>query len=266
MGQSVELAVMVAALEDIAATRAAASWDNVGLLLRGDRKIGRIGVCIDLTPPVWDELSQAGVDAVVAYHPPIFRGLKRLTGASPRERTLLSVLRSGVHVYAPHTALDSAVGGMGDWLAQAIAPRAELRDLRPVEPVDWDPAVGVGRRAELISPVSLGERVDRIKSWLGLDHLRVAGDLSAPRASLAVCPGSGGAVFRGLGDVDLLLTGEMGHHEVLAHVAGGGAVVLTDHTHCERGYLPLYAERIRAALPGVDVVVSQVDDDPLRVV
>jgi len=257
---------MVAALEAIAPTRAAAKWDNVGLLLRGDRPVRRIGVCIDLTAPVWRELSSANVDAIVAYHPPIFRGLKRLTGASPRERTLLAALRSGVHVYAPHTALDSAVGGMGDWLAQAIAPRAELVDPRPVEPVDWNPAVGVGRRAELITPLALGDCLDRIKSWLGLSHVRVAGDLSAPRRSLAVCPGSGGSVLRGLGDVDLLLTGEMGHHEVLAHVAAGGAVVLTDHTHCERGYLPLYADRIRSGLPGVDVLVSQVDDDPLRVV
>ncbi len=257
---------LVAALEAIAPARAAAPWDNVGLLLRGDRPVRRIGVCIDLTEPVWQELSSADVDAVVAYHPPIFQGLKRLTGATPRERTLLAALRSRVHVYAPHTALDSAVDGMGDWLAQAVAPRGALLNCRPVEPVDWNPAVGVGRRAELITPIALGACIDRIKSWLGLRHLRVAGDLSAPRQSLAVCPGSGGSVLRGLSDVDLLLTGEMGHHEVLAHVAAGGAVVLTDHTHCERGYLPLYAERIRIGLPGVEVVVSQVDDDPLRVI
>jgi hypothetical protein len=42
-------------------------------------------------------------------------------------------------------------------------------------------------------------------------------------------------------------------------------VVLTDHTNCERGYLPHYAARIRSACPDVTVVVSTVDRDPLQV-
>ena len=40
-------------------------------------------------------------------------------------------------------------------------------------------------------------------------------------------------------------------------------MVLTDHTQCERGYLPFYADKIRAALPGVSVRVSEQDADPL---
>ena len=42
-------------------------------------------------------------------------------------------------------------------------------------------------------------------------------------------------------------------------------MVLTDHTHSERGYLPQFAARVGEALPGVAVTVSQVDTDPLRV-
>ena len=67
-------------------------------------------------------------------------------------------------------------------------------------------------------------------------------------------------------EIDILLTGELGHHEVLAHVEHGGAVVLTDHTNCERGYLPQYAARIERACPDLTVVVSSVDRDPLSVV
>lgn len=255
---------LVTALETLAPLAGAAEWDNVGLLLRGTRPISTVGVCIDLTPPVWAEL--ADCDAIVAYHPPIFGGLKRLDGRTPRQRTLLAAVRGGVHVYAPHTALDAAVDGMGDWLAAALAPEVDLVHLRPVVPAAHDPQVGVGRRAELARARSVREMLPRIKDWLGLEHVRVAGDLDAPRRSLAVCPGSGGSVLRGLADVGVLLTGEMGHHEVLAHVAAGGAVVLTDHTHCERGYLPLYADRLRAELAGLEVRVSTTDDDPLRVV
>ena len=102
-----------------------------------------------------------------------------------------------------------------------------------------------------------------LRAHLGIAHLRVAGDLDQPRSSFAVCPGSGGGVFKGAPGLDLYVTGEWSHHDVLAQVARGGAVVLTDHTQCERGYLPFYADKIRAALPGVSVRVSERDADPL---
>ena len=260
---SISIETLTQTLEAIAPLQGAAEWDNVGLLLRGTRAIRSVGLCIDLTPAVWAELSAH--DAIIAYHPPIFRGLKRLDGATPQQEVLLAVLRQGTHLYAPHTALDAAVDGMGAWLAAAIAPPSALRDLRPILPSAFDPAVGMGRRARLAQPTTLRDCLPRIKQWLGLAHVRVAGDLDRPRASVAVCPGSGGTVLRGLQDVDVLITGELGHHDVLAHVAGGGAVVLTDHTNCERGFLPHYADRLRDRLPGLTVQRSAIDRDPLVV-
>jgi putative NIF3 family GTP cyclohydrolase 1 type 2 len=66
---------------------------------------------------------------------------------------------------------------------------------------------------------------------------------------------------------DLLLTGEMGHHEVLDFVHKGVTVVLTEHSNCERGYLSVVQGRLAAALgEGVAVLVSTVDRDPLAVV
>lgn len=260
---SVSIDTLIQTLERIAPLQGAADWDNVGLLLRGTRPVRSVGLCIDLTPAVWAELSDH--DAIIAYHPPIFRGIKRLDGSTPQQNTLLEAIRKGTHIYAPHTALDAAVDGMGAWLAAAMAPPSALRSLRPIQPSTVDPAVGIGRRAQLISPITLQDSLPRIKSWLGLSHVRVAGDLEAPRSSVAVCPGSGGSVLSGLHDVDVWITGELGHHEVLAHVATGGAVVLTDHTNCERGFLPHYAARLRDLLPGVSIACSTVDRDPLAV-
>jgi putative NIF3 family GTP cyclohydrolase 1 type 2 len=93
--------------------------------------------------------------------------------------------------------------------------------------------------------------------------VRVAGADDVLVSTVAVCPGAGGSLFQGV-RADLLLTGEMRHHDVLAQVERGGAVILTDHTNTERGFLAIYAERV-GRVCGVEVVRSARDHDPLRV-
>ena len=66
-------------------------------------------------------------------------------------------------------------------------------------------------------------------------------------------------------DADVLLTGEMGHHDVLAAVERGANVVLCEHTNTERGFLRIFARRLRQRL-GKDVAVAlaRADAEPLR--
>ncbi|MEQ1568742.1 MAG: Nif3-like dinuclear metal center hexameric protein [Myxococcota bacterium] len=250
---------VVTALEGIAPLRLAAEWDNVGLLVEGTRAVGCAGLCVDLTEPVLDELLAAGVDFVVAYHPPVFRPLSRLTRRSPAERIALAAARAGVWVYSPHTALDAARDGMTDWLLGAVGP---VRGVAPAVADAVEPDLGAGRLATRVEPAPLDQVVEQVKRFLGLPVVRVA----APPGfglvrTVAVCPGSGGSVV-GRARADLVLTGELGHHEVLARVAAGGAVVLTDHSNTERGFLPVLADRLTRGL-GLEVVVSRVDRDPL---
>ena len=86
-----------------------------------------------------------------------------------------------------------------------------------------------------------------------------------PHADRGGVPGRRGSLFEALrAPVDLLVTGELRHHDILAHVAAGTTVVVTDHTNTERGYLPRFAAQLRAAMPEVVVTVSTVDADPLQ--
>src|SRR3954469_18735267 len=113
-------------LERIAPLAYAEDWDNVGLLLEplGDRRaeqepvsVRRALVTIDLTEAVLDEALAQDVDLVVAYHPPVFRPLKRLGTRGGAERALQRLARAGTALYSPHTALDAAPRGLNDWLA-----------------------------------------------------------------------------------------------------------------------------------------------------
>lgn len=273
---ALDLDDVVARLQQIAPLELAESWDNVGLLVeplvftgRGGRepikRVARVFCTIDLSEPVLTEALEWGADLVLAYHPPLFKGVKRLRAAPASDRVLLQAIRHDVAIYSPHTALDSAADGLNDWLVRAVG-HGEVGSFSPL-PL---PGSGVGRWVNLHEPAPLEELVRRIKAALGLSHCRVAAAPEHARGTsierVGVCAGAGGSVFENVTGLDLYLTGEMRHHDVLAKVQAGASVVLCDHTNTERGYLPYFAERLRrATAAAVEVKVSERDRDPLAV-
>jgi dinuclear metal center YbgI/SA1388 family protein len=114
-------------LNGIAPTRNAESWDNVGLLA-GDpaQDVTRVLLTIDYTEAVAEEARREGCDAVVAYHPPLFEAIKRVTGGS----LIYDAVRRGVAIYSPHTALDVVAGGTNDMLADVLGLGPERAPLR----------------------------------------------------------------------------------------------------------------------------------------
>lgn len=144
------------------------------------------------------------------------------------------------------------------WEVYPLAPKAHA-------------GTGIGRSVTLQAPTELGDIVSMLKRHLALDHVRVAAaphhTAGAPVRTIAVCAGAGSSVFERVSGVDLYVTGELGHHHVLAKLSGGSSVILTEHSSSERGYLPRLRERLLAAARGaVDVQLASADIEPLRVV
>jgi dinuclear metal center YbgI/SA1388 family protein len=259
------------ALEGLAPLALAESWDNVGLLLPGrapDAAVSRVALAIDLTEEVAEEIVSTGAELVLAYHPPIFEGLKRFSWDRPKDRVLLRLLAAGVAVWSPHTALDSAEDGLNDWLAEGLG-EGSRRPIEPPPPGFDAERNGVGRVVELAVPIALDALVARVKAHLGLEHVRVASSPAHARGALvrtvALCAGAGGSVLAKVQHADVLWTGEMRHHDVLARTASGASAILCDHTNTERAYLPTFARRVAERL-GVHTHVCTADREPLVVV
>jgi dinuclear metal center YbgI/SA1388 family protein len=131
---------LIDAMDRLAPLRFAEPWDNVGLLVgspdqdlgeggvpggppRPPRPEGTVLLCIDMIEPVVEEAIHTRCGAILAYHPPIFHAIKRLAPETGRERALLRAIRAGLAICSPHTALDSAPGGITDWLADGLLDR-----------------------------------------------------------------------------------------------------------------------------------------------
>jgi dinuclear metal center YbgI/SA1388 family protein len=273
---------LVALLGRIAPLELAESWDNVGMLVDpgpetprraelpdtpAERNVERVLFTVDLIPSVLEEALRARVDVIVAYHPPIFTPLKRLTSATPQGAVLTRAIRRGLCIYSPHTALDAAPGGVNDWLGAALGDGR----VEPVASEDNEPGRGSppARRVTLTPPCAVDAVVNSVKQHLGLTTVRLAESArhrrGEPIVTALVCAGAGGSVLAPSSGFDLLLTGEMRHHDVLAQVEAGTSVILCDHTNTERGYLPTFAGCVADLAAGrVEVIVSTVDREPLR--
>jgi len=97
------------------------SYDNAGLLT-GDPAWDCTGVlcCLDVTEAVVQEATDRGCNLIVAHHPLIFKGLKRLTGRNYVERTVIDAIKKDIAIYAIHTNLDNVISGVSGRMAKVL--------------------------------------------------------------------------------------------------------------------------------------------------
>jgi dinuclear metal center YbgI/SA1388 family protein len=110
------------ALEAWAPTGSAQDYDNVGLQI-GDpaRAVDRGLTALDMTPGVLEEAKETNAQLVVTHHPLLFRPLDRLTaGGDFVSELALRTAEAGVALYAAHTNLDAAPGGVSFALAEQL--------------------------------------------------------------------------------------------------------------------------------------------------
>jgi putative NIF3 family GTP cyclohydrolase 1 type 2 len=125
----------------------------------------------------------------------------------------------------------------------------------------------MGRLVRLNEALPIERAVELVKEHLKLKNVRLAAsDTGRNVQTIGICAGSGASLLKNV-KADLLLTGEMSHHEVLDVVHKGTHVILCEHSNTERGFLLKWKQTLQAALgDGVQITVSIVDRDPLKIV
>ena len=107
------------------------SFDNAGVQV-GDVNQPATGalLCLDVTEEVVDEAIEMGCNLIVSHHPLAFKSFKSLTGSNYIERCMMKACKYDLVVYAAHTNLDNAQGGVNYKIAEKIG----LKNLKVLEP------------------------------------------------------------------------------------------------------------------------------------
>lgn len=122
---------------------------------------------------------------------------------------------------------------------------------------------GLGRIGS-VPPVTRHDLLEQIKLKLGVRNVLVAGPLEGEVSTAACCAGACGDLINDAiaQEADLLLTGEVRHHDALKAAAAGMTVVCTLHSNSERLTLQQLARRLSQSVPEVEFLVSKADRDP----
>ncbi len=108
-------------LENVAPLSLQESYDNSGLLLgNANQEIESALITLDVTGEVIDEAIRKGHKLIIAHHPLIFKGLKRLTGNNLTEKLVVKAIKNDIAIYAIHTNLDNIAGGVNAKLGEKL--------------------------------------------------------------------------------------------------------------------------------------------------
>ncbi len=259
-----QLKDLIALFERIAPVGLAEEWDNPGLLIEPENEeITRILFALDCTPAVAEEAAARGAQLVFTHHPLFFKPVRRIHHSAPDTAAAYRLIRHGIGLYAAHTNLDCALGGVNDALAKTIG----LESVRPLAP-GADGGPGIGRVGDLPTPLPLLEFASAVRDTLSA-AVRYGGGANHCVSTVAVIGGSGGDFIREAkaAGADVLLTGEIKHSQALEAEIAGIAVIEAGHYETERVVLPYLLEGLQSALDAiqykVDLLMADTEHAPL---
>ena len=126
-----KISEIVSCLETLAPPSYQESYDNAGLLT-GQANLECRGalIALDATEEIILEAVSKGCNLVVAHHPLIFKGLKKINGNNYVEKAVIAAIKHDIAVYAIHTNLDNVLDGVNGKMADLIG----LTNRKPLVP------------------------------------------------------------------------------------------------------------------------------------
>ncbi|KIR01962.1 UPF0135 protein Bsu YqfO [Lachnospiraceae bacterium TWA4] len=255
-------------LEKLIPPTCASDWDNVGLLAgRYNKEVNKVYVALDATDEVIVDAVRRGCDFLLTHHPLIFKPIKRITEDDFIGRRLLTLIGNDISYYAMHTNFDAAPNGMADLAAILLG----LQYGTPMEVMsdELETPWGIGKVGNLEQVCTLADLCQRVKQRFQLETLNVypARGFENPVRRVAICPGSGRSMIDAAlkSGAEVLITGDIGHHEGIDAQAQGLTIIDGGHFGLEKIFIPVMANQIKEVFPKLEVYTASAKS-PCRIV
>jgi dinuclear metal center YbgI/SA1388 family protein len=236
---------------------AALEFDNVGLQAgRSEKEIRCVYLALDATDSIIEQAISEGADMLITHHPLIYAPMKSVTDEGFISRRIVKLIQHDISYYAMHTNYD--VLGMAELSGNIL----EISNQEVLDPTSEKEGVvqGIGRVGYLNSTMTLKECCVYVKNKLKLESVKVFGSMDKTVHKLAVSPGSGKsaisvALEKG---ADVLVTGDIGHHDGLDAMEQGLAVIDAGHYGTEYIFIQDMQRFLQKALPELQVLTAPV--------
>ena len=218
-------------LESYAPLQYQESYDNCGLIV-GDAKAKVKGalITLDCTEVIIDEAIATECNLVIAHHPIVFGGLKKLNGSNYIERTVIKAIKNDIAIYAIHTNLDNVHNGVSAKIAEQLglenckilAPKSDFENQQ----------VGSGIIGELNEAVGAVDFLKSLKTNMQTDCVRYTPLVKKQIKTVAVCGGSGSFLLKNAiaAKADVFITADFKYHEFFD---AENKIVIADIGHYE---------------------------------
>lgn len=215
-------------IEKICPKNLSYSWDNVGLLCGDENKeVKTVLVTLDTNVSVVKEAINSRADMIVSHHPILLGGIKRIDYSTPTGEIIKLLIENNIPLFAAHTNMDTAKGGINDALAELF----KLNNIKILEQHTENTEAGLGRYGKFKTSIKLSELAEKTKELLNTPHVRVSGNLNNKISTLAVASGSCSEIIplaKSLG-CDAIITGDMKYHNAIDNAESGICIIDAGH-------------------------------------
>ena len=233
---------IIAALERFAPLSLQEDYDNAGLQV-GLTETEVLGVllCVDVTEAVIEEAVKSGANLIVAHHPLLFRPLKCVSDCDETQRCTRLAVKHDIAIYAAHTNLDNARGGVNYKIAERLG--LEVTDF--LQPIDGDGG--------------------SVKSTFRVKCLMHNELLQRPIKTVALCGGAGDFLLKNAiaKNADAFITGEMHYHTYFGHEQEI-QIAVTGHYQSELCVVEIFRALLEENFKSLKIVTTTTDTNPIK--
>lgn len=230
------------------------SWDNSGLQIGNPNdKLKNVLISLDLEEEGIKKAIENDCNLIITHHPYLFAGAKVIDFSKNFYKRLQMAIKNDITIYAFHTNLDIADGGLNDNFC-------DILDIKDTKVLERDKNPGLGRFG-IINRQNATNYIEKIKTKLRAEGLVVYGDINKDIEKIAVCGGAGAELIEDAisNKCDLIVTGDVKYHDGMDLADEGIIIVDAGHFASENHVIFMLEDEVRGMIDGKVLTYSKED-------